>query len=304
MNAELACIGLGTWPLGGRAYGSVPSSIARAILQRAAEMRIPWLDTADIYGGGTVEGLIGEVFQGAGRPRIVTKFGYVAESSRDQCFAPETFRSRLEQSLGRLRRDHADVLLLHSPPPEVLSDNSVRVALTGLRREGLVSAIGVSLASVRHYALLSDWDDLDMVEVIYNLLDQRAAEFGLLDDARRRGRRVIARLPLSSGFLTTPGRRLRDFEGGDTRRRWPSTQLSAWDAAARRFTFLERNTRSMAQAAIAFCCASPGVSLVIPGAKTLAQLEENLASDVRPLSADEFRQARAVWSDISDVVPN
>ena len=76
-----ASIVLGTWPLGGRAYGPIPLLQARQILVGAGVMQVPWLDTADIYGDGAVEALIGEVFRGAPVPRIVTKLGYKEERS-------------------------------------------------------------------------------------------------------------------------------------------------------------------------------------------------------------------------------
>jgi aryl-alcohol dehydrogenase-like predicted oxidoreductase len=275
------------------------------VLTSARDMRVPWLDTADIYGDGEVETLIGEVFHGAPEPRIVTKLGYEQERGRAQCFAPGTFARRLAGSLARLRRDRVDVLLLHSPPPEVLADRAVRAALADLRSTRLTGAIGVSLASVHHYPVLGDWRDLDSIELIYNLLDQRAAEFGYLEDARQRGRQIIARMPLCSGFLARRGLRREDFAAEDTRRRWSDAQITAWTAAAERFGFLADDARSMAQAAIAFCCASPGVSLVIPGAKSPAQLAACLAAgeDACAMSAEDHQRARALWPAIADVVP-
>ncbi len=90
-----------------------------------------------------------------------------------------------------------------------------------------------------------------------------------------------------------------------TRRSWSETQRAAWAAAAKRLGFLAHDSRSMAQAAIAFCCASQGVSLVVPGAKSPVQLAACLASaeDDRAMSAEDYQRARAIWPEISNVVP-
>ncbi|MBO6905171.1 MAG: aldo/keto reductase, partial [Parvibaculum sp.] len=128
---------------------------------------------------------------------------------------------------------------------------------------------------------------------------------GYLEEARQRGLQFIVRLPLCSGFLARHHPRRGDFAAEDTRRRWSDTQIAAWAAAAKRFGFLAHDSRSMAQAAIAFCCASPGVSLVVPGAKSPVQLAACLASaeDDRAMSAEDYQRARAIWPEISNVVP-
>lgn len=303
MTAE---IGLGTWPLGGNAYGPVPDSTARAVIQAAFDGGIRLIDTADIYGNGTVETLIGDNIDVRERCRVISKAGYFTEVGREQCFEPKYIRESLQASLHRLKRKQLDVLLLHSPPADLLAKGGVEDALSGLVAEGLIRSYGVSLRHVDDYRELMAWSGQLWVEVIYNLLDQRAAENGLLDAARARGWQVIARLPLASGFLT--GRHSRDetFVGSDSRARWGRQQVAAWIDAADRFQFLTTPGRSAVQAAISFCKSTPGVTAVIPGAKSVPQLSEFLAlQDAQlDLDAQEYLAARAIWPVISWVVPD
>lgn len=302
MTAE---IGLGTWPLGGNAYGPVPESTARAVLQAAFDGGIRLIDTAGIYGNGTVETLIGDNMEVGEGCRVISKAGYLAEAGREQCFEARYLRESLQASLHRLNRKRLDVLLLHSPAADLLAKGGVEDALRGLVAEGLIQSYGVSLSHVDDYRELMAWSGQLWVEVIYNLLDQRAAENGLLDIARERGWEVIARLPLASGFLTGSHTRDEIFGGSDIRARWGRQQVAAWIDAADRFRFLTTPERSAVQAAIAFCKSTPGVAAVIPGAKSVPQLSEFLAlQDAQlDLDAEEYRAARATWAEISWVVP-
>lgn len=304
MSAE-AVLGMGTWPLGGHAYGAVDGAEARRALLAAYNGGIRWFDTADIYGDGDVETLMGEALSNLPDVRVVTKAGYLTEKGRQQSFDPSRMRRCLVDSLKRLRRDRVDLFLLHSPPDQVLCDARLRNGLKSLCEEGFANGIGVSLAHIDQYELLVDWEDLQAVELIYNLLDQRAAERGILQDAHARERRIIARLPLSGGFLTGKYSATQHFGEDDTRQQWPPVQITKWVTAAARFGFLQQGARSLAQAALAFCLASPGVFAVIPGMKSVRQVNENISTllpHVR-LSDQEFEQARLLWPTIADVPP-
>ena len=140
-----------------------------------------------------------------------------------------------------------------------------------------------------------EWPGCSAVEVIVNLLDQRVLETGALGRAHERGVDVIARVPLCFGWLsdTGPASRLHPC---DHRLRWPPGQRERWARGAARFDFLRRPGRTLAQAAIAFCAALPGVTWVVPGARTPGQAAQNAAAidGGRALSADELARALAL----------
>ena len=298
-------IGFGTWPLGGQAYGPVVAGAAVEALSTALDSGIRLFDTADIYGNGRAEEFLGRVISKHPDTVIVSKAGYLTENGSEQSFSATHLRSALEGSLRRLGRDELDVFLLHSPLEAVLASGDAFLVLDRLREEGLVKRTGVSLRTVDSWNLALKWPQCEVVEVILNLLDQRPMDAGLLDRAAESNIDVIARVPLCFGFLSgkhTPGA---SFEPNDQRSRWPRVQLDAWIEAAERYRFLERNDRSLAQSALAFCCCLPGVRWVIPGMKSVGQVLHNVRGgwEENRLSIQELQTVRRVWQCISHLPP-
>src|SRR2546429_1994780 len=119
----------------------------------------------------------------------------------------------------------------------------------------------------------------------------------VFDDARKAKVGIIAREPLGNGFLTGKIRPDARFPPGDIRHHWPPSMVAGRAAAAERLSFLAGSNRTMAQAALRFLLAFPEVSVTIPGAKTVAQAEENAAaSEAPPLSKDEVARARQLYA--------
>jgi aryl-alcohol dehydrogenase-like predicted oxidoreductase len=298
-------VGFGTWGLGGQAYGPIDDAQARRAVEAALERGIRLFDTADIYGDGRAEDILGAALAGVADVVIVSKGGYLTERGSEQDFSRDHLMRAIERSLGRLRRSRVDVYLLHSPPFDTLANGAAFGVLDELRDAGLVGETGVSLSTFDSFPLAAAWPGCSCIETILNMLDQRVLDAGFLDRARHPGIRMIARVPLCFGLLSGQHARGTRFEAADQRGRWSGEQIDKWIAGADAFRFLERPDRSLAQAALAFCLAAEGVSCAIPGMKTVEQVEHNVAAadDVRRLSADEFSAARAVWARMRDVVP-
>jgi aryl-alcohol dehydrogenase-like predicted oxidoreductase len=295
-------IGLGTWPLGGRAYGPISDEQSRAVLLAALDSGATFFDCADIYGDGRAEELLGQTLPAHGAV-VATKVGYLTEQGGAQDFGRTHIERSLRRSAGRLRRA-PDLLLLHSPPREVLDRGDAFQVLDALREAGAVRSTGVSVRSVDDVDAALEWPGCAAVEVIVNLLDQRTADQGVLDRARERGVDVIARVPLCFGYLSDTGPPAR-LVPGDHRLRWPARQRDLWAAGAARFHFLRNGDRTLAQAAIAFCVALPGVTHVVPGARTPEQARQNLAAieGGRALRPGEVSASRALGPAITrDVV--
>lgn len=288
-----ATVGLGTWALGGRAYGPVSASESRDVLRAALAAGTQFFDCADIYGDGRAERLLGDTLPSDGC-LVVTKVGYLEERGTAQRFTKAHIEAALRRSTARLRRA-PDLLLLHSPPKRVIESGEALEVLDGLRDRGFVGRTGISVRGVEDVGAALEWPGCAALEVIVNLLDQRAADEGALDLARRAGADVIARVPLCFGYLSDvdPAGRIK---GDDHRLRWPSQQRERWRRGARRFEFLVRDDRTLAQAAIDFCAALPGVTQVIPGARSAAQAKANASASAvgRRLSATEVERARAL----------
>lgn len=290
-DLEVSAIGLGCWGISGE-WGEVEHAQALATLRRAFELGVTFFDTADTYGRGRSEQLVREAL-GRQRPEIViaTKGGmnfYDGDKRLD--FRPEYIAFALEQSLARLGTDYVDLYQLHNPEPQHLTDDLFAL-LERLREQGKIRYYGVSLNSrMQGLAALENRQPASL-QVIYNLLDRRAAD-EVFPRAIERRIGVIARVPLGSGRLTGKYKPAHTFAPGDHRGKRPPEWVAEGVEQTRRLAFLVRDGRTLAQAALQFVVAHPAVSVTIPGAKSPAQVQENVsAASAAPLTPEELLQA-------------
>jgi aryl-alcohol dehydrogenase-like predicted oxidoreductase len=292
-------IGFGTWGLGGTrkgavAYGPTDDAESLRALRRAFERGVTFYDTADLYGFGHSEGLLGQAFAPV-RSEVVlaTKAGF--RDAQTQDFSPAHLERSLAASLRRLRTDFADVFLLHSPPlDELHGDRPCLRWLAELKPRGLARAIGLSVRSPEDGIVALNECDVDCLEVNFNLADQRARANGLLAMCEDRGVGVIVRTPLCFGFLTgayAEGA----FASGDHRNRWSEAQRARWHDAHALF-WGDSSVSSPIELALRFCLSYPGVSTTIPGMLTCEHVEENVsAGEFGPLAGDERERIEALY---------
>jgi aryl-alcohol dehydrogenase-like predicted oxidoreductase len=292
-------IGFGTWGLGGDhggavAYGPANDETSRAALLAACDQGVNFFDTADLYGFGHSEELLGETFSGC-RDKVViaSKGGFVDAAKQD--FSPAHLRRALENSLRRLRSDYVDLYQLHSPAINVLREQpEILTLLAELRASGKIRAWGFSARAPEEARLAILEFGAPCVQVNFNLTDQRALTCGLLDLCRERRVGVIVRTPLCFGFLTGKYKADNSFAASDHRSRWSPEQLQRWQQANDIFQFLfEANpSDTPAQIALRFCLSFPAVSTLVPGMLTVDHVRENTASsNLGPLSAEQFHRA-------------
>jgi aryl-alcohol dehydrogenase-like predicted oxidoreductase len=299
-------VGFGGLPIGGLRWGDVRDEESLAALRRAYDLGTNFFDTADVYGRGHSEELIGQAL-GDVRPHVLiaTKAGidfYRGEPTRNN-FDPQYIRTAIERSLERLRTDYIDLFQLHNPPQKLARETGIWEELRLLQREGKVRYFGVSCRTandaVAYMRAAEAQDDPralgDTLQVAYNLLDQEAAAKDVFIEAHRHDWGIISRVPLASGVLSGRYTAGHHFPPNDFRADWSSERLADSAARVEALRFLETPARTLAQAAIAFCLSQPAVSSVISGAKTPAQVEENAATaDLAPLSDQELAQIASV----------
>jgi aryl-alcohol dehydrogenase-like predicted oxidoreductase len=300
-------VGFGGWPIGGQMWGSVEDEDSLAALQRAFDLGINFYDTADVYGHGHSEELIGQAFASL-RPNVLlaTKVGfdfYRGEPAK-QNFDPVYIRSALEKSLVRLRTDYIDLYQLHNPPQKLLKDDAVWDTLTALRAEGKVRYFGVSARSVndaRAYLRAAEGAPPgrygDTLQVAYNLLDQEAAAKGIFVEAYRQDWGIISRLPLASGMLTGKYQAGHYWPATDFRAAWSRERVIETARRAEALRFLVKPpVETLAQAALAFVLSQEALSTVITGAKTAAHVKDNAAaSEFAPLPEEHLRAAQDLY---------
>jgi len=292
-------IGFGAWGIGGNKDGAVaygPTDEAQSLdaLAAALDAGINFFDTADLYGFGESERLIGRAFA-AHRDRVViaSKAGMLDAAGR-QDFAPAHIARSLEGTLERLRTDHVDLYQLHGPSPEQL--DGILDTMDTLRREGKARAIGISLRSPEEGERALALYPFDAVQVNFNLLDQRVLDTGLMDRCKEQGAGVIVRTPLCFGFLTGEYSATQDYDASDHRSRWNVEQRRVWSSAYQLFSGVKGRADTPAQFALRFCLSFDAVSSVIPGMLTREQVRENAAAGDGPvLGPAEMGRIREIY---------
>ena len=290
-------IGFGGWGIGGTigqavGYGSTDDGESLAALKRAYEKGVTFYDTADLYGYGHSERLIGRAFRDVRGKVVIASKGGRTDPNGGQDFSVTHLDRALEGTLLRLQTDYLDLYQLHDPPLTVLQSCEEPFSfLDRLRRSGRVRAVGISLRSPEEGAEALKRYGFQSVQSNFSMLDQRVLQNGLLELCRVSGVGFIARTPLCFGFLTGAVGGDTAFQKGDHRIRWSVEQRTRWAEAARQFfTSLEEVGQTPAQMALRFCLSYEGVSAAIPGILTVGHADENTAaSELGPLREERRR---------------
>ncbi len=288
-------IGLGCWQLGADWGSPVDKDNAFDILSAAVDGGVNFFDTADVYGSGRSESLIGEFIRGCDRPiRIATKFGRGADVFPD-AYSQERLRRGVDASLERLGVDSLDLLQLHCIPTEVLRDGAVFDWLRELKQEGLIRHFGASVETVEEGLICLQQEGLLSLQVIFNMFRQKLVT-ELLPQARARDVGIIVRLPLASGLLT--GKFTKDSQFAPTDHRNFNRDGQCFNVGETfaglpfekgveltdELAALKPEGLSMAQMALRWTLDHDAVSTLIPGASSPRQAAANAAiSDLDPL---------------------
>ena len=304
---EVGEVGLGCWQLGGSWGPAMDERQAIEILRIAVERGVDFFDTADVYGAGRSETLIGEFLRSlpdGGRDIFVaTKLGrrnYPGPYSR------EVFRQHTEDSLRRLQRDRLDLTQLHCVPTEELRRGEVFEWLRELQRDGLITHFGASVESMEEAKICLQQDGLASLQVIFNVFRQKPID-ELLDTAKAKGVAIIVRLPLASGLLSGRFDRSTRFDAGDHRnfnRDGAAFNVGETFAGLPYEKAVELTDelkpmvpagQNMAPWAMRWILDHDAVSVVIPGASRPSQVESNIAaSDMASLPREQHEKLR-LW---------
>ena len=202
---QVSVVGLGCWQLGAD-WGDVGEDDAMAVLHAALDSGVTFLDTADVYGDGRSETLIGRVLRDRGEHQdhgvtVATKLGRRAEPFEPAAFTLDTFRGWSDRSRSNLGVDTLDLVQLHCPPTPVYADDAVYDALDQLVEEQVVAAYGVSVETVDEALTAIARPHVATVQIILNAFRHKPLE-RVLPAAQEAGVGIIARVPLASGLLS------------------------------------------------------------------------------------------------------
>lgn len=279
-------IGFGCWAIGGHGYGATDDKESLEALESAWEKGVNFYDTADTYGFGHSEELVGKFLKAKPRDEIIiaSKVGwdFYGEDGSKKNFTPEYIFEACEKSLKRLGVDCIDVYQLHNPTPEQIEEGSAIDALEKLKKEGKIRFSGVSIHTERDAKACFENGKVDTLQLILNILEQGLSET-VFPKAKELGVGLIVREPLACGLLTAKYDDQHEFEKNDHRRRWvPEKRKDDTEKIAQIQKVLATDRMSLTQAAIEFVLDFEEVSTVIPGAKTSKQVLENLAASLDP----------------------
>lgn len=312
-------IGIGAFPLSGMqtapdggvsGWTGTDDQQAIALIHRAQELGINLVDSAESYGSGHSEEVVGRAL--AGRrdswviaTKVSTNRGLTSDKDDLPGAAKRHILAAAEDSLRRLSTDYIDVYQLHALPIAGTAA-AVMEAMMELKAAAKIRMIGISSndsAAIRELAALGE---VDVLQVGYNLIERQGA--ATLDYATQHGVGTLIRVPLAKGMLTGKYFQRWEIPPEDLRHeRFTRPETVAAFRKLPELSFLAREhdpgRRTMAQTALRFTLHHPGTSCVIAGAKTVAQIEENAAaSSVAALSSDELRRAYAIVDGLQ--VPN
>ncbi len=307
----MSVIGLGCWQLGGD-WGEVVEDDALAVLDAAVGAGVTFLDTADVYGDGRSEKLIGRFLaerSAGGDLTVATKMGRRADPHVADAYTLDAFRAWTDRSRENLGVDTVDLVQLHCPPTEVFSRDAVYDGLDTLVQEGRIAAYGVSVETVDEALTAIARPNVASVQIIVNIFRRKPLE-RVLPAALDAGVGIIARVPLASGLLS--GKYDRNTEFAESDHRTYNRHGDAFDVgetfsgvpfevgvdAAQRVAGFTPDGATTAQLALRWLVDQPGVSTVIPGARNAEQARANAgAADLAPIDEATSEGLRQVYDD-------
>lgn len=286
---SVSAIGLGTWQLGAD-WGAVSEADALAVLEASADKGVTLFDTADVYGDGRSETIIGRFLAGraAHGITVATKMGRRLAQEPEN-YTPENFRAWTDRSRANLGVETLDLVQLHCPPSAVIEADATYDALDALVADGTIAAYGVSVETTAQALAAISRPDVTNVQIIFNPFRLKPLD-EVLPAAEAANVAIFARVPLASGLLSGKYTASTTFADNDHRKYNRHGEAFdrgetfsgvdyevGLDAAAELAAAVPEGV-SLPAATLAWIASQPGMTSVIPGARNVAQAESNAAA--------------------------
>ena len=308
-DQPIAEVGLGTWQLGSADWGDIDEKTAFSILEAYVNAGGNFIDTADVYGMGVSERVIGKFLKTAGKPLFVaTKLGRRDDGANGwpQNFTYDAIRRHVEESLTNLGIDQLFLEQLHCIPTEEMKKGGVFDHLRKLQEEGLIKHFGASVETAEEANICLAQENIASLQIIFNLFRQHLAD-DFFDTAAQRNVALIARVPLASGLLTGKFNAQTVFAPNDHRHY--NADGAAFNAGetfsgipfAEGLEIAEKMKAilpdgNLAAQSIRWILDHPAITTVIPGASKVSQVENNVsASLLPPLDNETHTQLRKLF---------
>ncbi|VGO12571.1 putative oxidoreductase [Pontiella desulfatans] len=291
---EVSEVGYGTWQLGSSEFwGTIEDKEAHALVHCALDLGCNLFDTAPNYTDTHSERLLGEALKGRrDEVVLVSKFGHVPGGGTD--YSEEWMWQSLHDSLERLQTDYLDVFMLHSPHPE-FRDGSHPIwdAVRKARDQGKIRFYGASLDWSDEIFQCLETSDAQVLEVLFNILHQDARR--TFDLVREKDVGILTKVPLDSGWLSGKYNAQSTFTG--VRDRWTPEQIRQRAELIDQLAWLTEDGTPLPQKALAYLLSYPEVGCVIPGARSIRQLETNMGASGSQLTMSERSRLETFWNE-------
>ncbi|UFT99088.1 aldo/keto reductase [Radiobacillus kanasensis] len=302
-------VSFGTWAIGG-SWGSSSDEEALKGLQKAMDAGVNFFDTADVYGDGHAEELLAKATKGKENEiYIASKFCRAGDIHDPKTYSKESVEAYLDATLKRLERDTLDLYQIHCPPMEILQDGSVFHVLDELKHAGKIRHYGVSVETVEEGLFCLENPGVSTLQVIFNIFRQKPIE-KLFPQAQEKGVGILARVPLASGLLTGKFSENHQFESDDHRNfnkdgdafnvgeTFAGVEFNKGVELAQQLEWIAEDRGNMTRAALKWILEHDAISCVIPGFKTVAQVEDNLETlNTKGYSEEELNQLEAFYKE-------
>ena len=302
-------IGFGAWAIGGAAeasgtplgWGRTNDDDSLAAIRRARDLGVNFFDTADSYGFGRSESLLGIVLSRNRQSVVIaTKVGVMrmGDGSLKKDFSRQHIFHAVDGSLKRLRSDYIDLYQVHNPTIEELRREEIQEAMARLQEIGKIRYWGVSISTVVEGIEIINRGWGNALQVLYNALNQEPA-LQLFPLAKQKGYGIVARVPLASGLLTGKFRADSTFAVDDVRQNFlTAKRLEEVSLRVDEMRSIVGGTaKSLTEAALQFVLSDDAVSTTIPGARSARQVEMNVAAAASKLPAEVVERLRTRLGD-------
>lgn len=276
-------VGFGAWAIGGNkygnSYGATDDNESLKAIFKAIELGCNFFDTADLYGRGHSEELLGYALSKLNRNDFViaTKVGADFYSGITKMnFTENYIRFALDNSMKRLNTNYIDIYQLHNPPLEKIKSGEIFEIMDKLKKEGKINFVGLCIDDAIEGLEALKHNTIDTIQVVYNIFDQDQNE-DLFPFISNKNVGIIARETLANGLLTGLYNENTYFPSGDFRHTWPVSYIRSRTQAAQNLKpLLNSNINSLPKLAIKFVLENNFVGVTIPGCKYEKHAEENM----------------------------
>ncbi len=300
-DLKISELSFGTWAIGG-SWGKSDDQEALKGLEKAMGAGVNFFDTADVYGDGHSEELLAKATKGKeDRVYIATKFCRAGDIHDPKTYSEEAVTAYCEASLKRLQRETIDLYQIHCPPMEILQSGQVFAVLDKLQQQGKIRHYGVSVETIDEGLFCIEQPNVKALQVIFNIFRQKAVT-ELLPQAKEKGVGILARVPLASGLLTGKFTKQATFEADDHRNfnqngehfnvgeTFAGIEFSKGVELSEQLSWIAEGRENMTRAALRWILDHEEITTVIPGFKTVKQVEDNLQATTVPSFSEEERK--------------